>query len=131
MTKSIEYRVPDFLKEVQRAAYARWLERRAAALVIRDRNRGNTTAPPALYRVAIHKAAERSSGRDAYTGERLDWSLLSTCSIVELCAGKRRYKRRFALLPTVDHVGDGLSEADFERGPCRDACCPQEFECAS
>jgi hypothetical protein len=112
--KSLKHQVPDFLQEVRREAYARWLERKAAALDIRDRNRGNTTAPPALYRVAIHKAVERSGGRDAYTGERPDWSLLSTYSIVELGAGKRRYKARFALLPTVNHVGDGIGEADFE-----------------
>jgi hypothetical protein len=28
--------------------------------------------------------------------------------------GGRHYKAMLALLPTVDHVGDGLAEADFE-----------------
>jgi len=29
-------------------------------------------------------------------------------------SGYRTYKAGFALLPTVDHVGDGLGEADFK-----------------
>lgn len=45
-------------------------------------------------------------GKDAYTGEVLDWNLLSEWKNDNAKAGKRKYKKEFALLPTVDHVGE-------------------------
>jgi hypothetical protein len=54
-----------------------------------------------------------SEGRDAYTGERLDWTLLSKYNNEESKAGRHGYKSGFALLPTVDHVSAGATEANF------------------
>lgn len=65
------------------------------------------------YKIAIHKAVVLSEGRDQYTGEMLHWRLLGQYRNAESKAGRRRYKAKFALLPTVDHVGDGLGLADF------------------
>jgi hypothetical protein len=59
-------------------------------------------------------AVAASYGRDAYTGEALDWSLLSRYENVESAEGGRSFKHGFAQLPTVDHVGDGLGPADFK-----------------
>jgi hypothetical protein len=53
-------------------------------------------------------------GRDAYTGEALDWSLISRYDNADSALGGRLYKHGFAKLPTVDHVGDGLGPADFK-----------------
>lgn len=110
-----KYALPTFLVgEVDQAAYQRWLERKAQAHVRRDRKRGNVTAIGDTYRVAIHAAVVASNGQDAYTGEALDWSLLSRYDNVESAEGGRSYKHGFARLPTVDHVGDGLGSADFK-----------------
>ena len=68
----------------------------------------------AQYKVVIHQAVIESNGFDAYTNEQLDWSLLSQYNNEESKKYRREYKKRFALLPTVDHVGDGLGAADFK-----------------
>jgi hypothetical protein len=82
--------------------------------VRRDRKRGNTKATNAAYKVAIHRAVQCCGGHDHYTGEHLDWSLLSKYRNAESKAQGRRYKATLALLPSADHVGDGLGEADFK-----------------
>jgi hypothetical protein len=110
-----KYQVPDFLSlAATQAGYEKWLRGRATAHVRRDKKRGNTTASNEVYRIAIHRAVIHSGGRDHYTGEQLDWSLLSQYRNEKSRAQGRRYKATFALLPSVDHVGDGLGEADFK-----------------
>jgi len=109
-----KYELPDFLKtETSQLAYERWLRRKAAAQVKRDRKRGNPTANGERYRLAIHQAVVGCEGKDSYTGEGLRWDLISTYCNESSRAGRRRYKATLALLPTVDHVGDGLGPADF------------------
>ncbi len=92
----------------------RWLQRKAMAHVKRDRKRGNRAASVAEYKRAIHDAVCASEGKDAYTNERLKFALISTWDNVKSKAGRRRYKAKFALMPTVDHVGDGRGPADFK-----------------
>lgn len=111
----LKYHLPAFLDGiVDQAAYQRWVERKVDAHVRRDRKRGNSAAIGEAYRLAIHAAVIASEGRDAYTGTQLDWSLLSRYSNAESADGKRTYKHKFACLPTVDHVGDGLGPTDFQ-----------------
>lgn len=106
--------MPGFLRGVvTQPKYEKWLHRKAIAHVRRDRKRGNTSATNAEYKVAIQKAIQECDGIDAYTGEKLDWTLLSKYDNKESRSGGREYKRQFALLPTVDHVGDGTGPADF------------------
>ena len=115
MAKPRKYQRPDFLgSAATQESYEKWLHGRAVAHVKRDRARGNTTATNELYKIAIHRAVLNSEGRDHYTGEILDWSLLGRYSNEESKAHGRRYKATLALLPSVDHVGDGLGEADFK-----------------
>jgi len=52
-------------------AYSRWLQRKAVALVKRDRGRGNKSATISGYKQAIHKAVIASAGCDAYTAKIL------------------------------------------------------------
>ncbi len=110
-----KYQLPSFLLgEVSQEVYERWLRRKAQAHVKRDRRRGNETAIGEAYRSAIHSAVVESGGRDAYTGEKLDWSLISQYNNDDSQENGRHYKRGFALLPTVDHVVDGTGPADFK-----------------
>ncbi len=109
------YELPPFLLgQVQQEAYERWLRRKARAQLKRDRQRGNDTANGEAYRVAIHLAVLESKGCDSYTGEKLDWSIISQYDNDESKEHGRHYKHRFALLPTVDHVGDGTGSANFK-----------------
>ena len=110
-----KYATPGFLRGiVDQVVYGRWLHRKAVAHVRRDRKRGNPAATIEGYKIAIHKAVIESGGNDPYTGEALDWSLLSTYDNDESKKHGRRYKAKFALLPTADHVGDGTGPAIFK-----------------
>jgi hypothetical protein len=110
-----KHSMPEFLKgkKVTPEIYERWLGRKAMAHVKRDRNRGHSKASVAQYKEAIHAAVLQSKGFDAYTGEELDWTLLSKYNNEESKAGRHGYKAGFALLPTVDHVSAGATEASF------------------
>jgi hypothetical protein len=116
MQKPRKYQIPDFVASmgVTQVAYQKWLHGRAVAHVKRDKKRGNRTATTEMYKIAIHRAVQICEGSDHYTGETLDWSLLSKYSNEESKAQGRHYKATLALLPSVDHVGDGLGEADFK-----------------
>lgn len=105
--------MPAFLEgHISPEAYDRWLNRKAVAHVKRDRARGRAAAR-AEYKAAIHQAVVMSEGRDAYTGEQLDWHLVSTYSNEASSEGRHAYKATLALLPTVDHFEAGVSAADF------------------
>ncbi|MDO8463421.1 MAG: hypothetical protein Q7S96_04105 [bacterium] len=112
--KKRKYGIPSFLEGViSQEKYERWLRRKAAAHLRRDRKYGNRVISGVIYRVAIHEAVKESNGKDAYTGERLDWKSLSEYSNIESAKGRRKYRARFALLPTVDHVDDRLASPNF------------------
>lgn len=76
--------------------------------------RGNENARFPEYREAIHKAVCDGGDRDAYTGERLNWKLILTYNNDESKKGRRKYKKKFWYLPTVDHVGDGMGRPNFK-----------------
>ncbi len=106
--------MPGFLENiVTPIAYERWLIRKAAAHVKRDRKRGHLCTGSA-YREAIHAAVIASNGKDAYTGEQLDWHLISTYDNELSGLGRHAYKAGFALLPSVDHVIAASTEASFK-----------------
>ncbi len=131
MPKLRKYRMPDFLTSVlTQDAYCKWLHRRAVAHVKRDRKRGNTTATNESYKLAIHAAVISSEGRDWYTGEQLDWSLASRYSNTDSQTQRRKYKATLALLPTIDHVSDGLGDADFKVCAWRTNDAKSDLNCA-
>jgi hypothetical protein len=114
MASSIKYQRPDFLPvTVKQVDYGRWLRRKAIAHVRRDKVRRNKAATSERYRVEIHRAVVESRGMDYYTGERLKWSLIGKYRNAESKAIGRDYKRRFGLLPTVDHFGHRDGDANF------------------
>ncbi len=106
--------LPEFLVgRVNPLVYERWLTRKAAAHLKRDRKRGHEGISGSTYRDEIHKAVLASDGRDFYTGEELDWSLLSKYNNEESSAGRYGYKAGFALLPTVDHIESARMNSGF------------------
>ena len=112
--KHRKYQLPDFLSgKVTQARYEKWLKAKAAAHLKRDKKRGNAAVTNQAYKEAIHNAVIGSRGLDHYTGEWLDWTQIGQYDNAESKAKRRKYKTEFALLPTIDHVGDGLGEPDF------------------
>lgn len=106
--------LPPFLEgKITIATYERWLQRKAAAHAKRDQKRFENWKSGSSYRDDIHQAVLRSEGKDAYTGEDLDWSLLSKYNNEESRAGRHGYKAGFALLPTVDHIESNNRVATF------------------
>lgn len=107
-------RLPHFLENhVDDKKYKHWLKRTAKAHVTRDRKRGYQNINADGYRKAIHEAVLASDGRDVYTGEGLDWHLISKYNNEESKAGRHHYKAKFALLPTVDHVESAVPDSGF------------------
>jgi hypothetical protein len=81
--------------------------------VKRDKKRGNLVCGTDSYRRAIHAAVCAGGDRDAFTDEPLRWDLIRTYDNAESKSGRRGYKKQFALLPTVDHLDDGLGLPKF------------------
>jgi hypothetical protein len=111
----VRWNLPPFLEgsAVTRKAYARWLKAKAKTHCGRDCKRGNTTATAKAYREAIHAAVMISDGLCHYTGEPLRWDLIGLWNDEDSKKGRRVFKAKFADLPTLDHVGDGLGAPDF------------------
>jgi hypothetical protein len=108
-----KHTLPAFLNnQVDPSTYEKWLNRKAKTHVKRDRKRDHICRS-AAYREAIHAAVNLSDGKDAYTNEVLDWSLISTYRNEDSKQGRHAYKSRFALLPTVDHVSADATKASF------------------
>lgn len=98
------YTAPQFLSDcVSQAQYDRWLDRKARAHVRRDRDTA-VDISVSVYKQLIHDAVCASEGRDAYTGETLDWTLISKWRNDEAKRLGSTYKKNFALLPSIDHV---------------------------
>src|SRR5438876_12263725 len=111
---SVKYPFPEFLRgQCSEAAYLRWLARKAGVHVRRDRARGNSRVTLEEYKRAIHAEVAASGGRDFYSGQPLRWNLISKFENEAARQGRRQYKKSFADLPTVDHVGEGLGAPEF------------------
>jgi hypothetical protein len=104
MSDKSRYPVPADLG-IEHATYIRWLRRKAAAHLIRDRKRfPHLELTGEQFRQDIHKAVCDHGTHDFYTGEELNWQLVSTYDKAASKLGRTAYKLTFALLPTVDHV---------------------------
>lgn len=112
---AIKYELPQFLEgtDLERDKYARWLHRKAQSHARRDGRRRRQQISTSEYKQAIHEAVRDSNGRDFYTGEDLDWSLIGDYDNDEAKQGGLEYRRRFALLPTVDHEDPEAQEPVF------------------
>jgi hypothetical protein len=113
--KLSKYSLPGCLKgKCETVKYSRWLLRKASAHVRRDRKRnGKDSCTVGGYRVRIHQAVMTGGDRDFYTGEPLDWSLIGKFENIAAKAGRSPYKKRFAMLPTVDHTFDEEGKPKF------------------
>ena len=107
---------PEWLiNQCRQEVHVRWLSRKAAAHCRRDRHRhADSPASVRSCKGAIHQAIITSRGNDAYLGESLSWTLLSTYRYKVFKVRKRAFKHSHAQLPTVDHVDDGSTDPEFK-----------------
>lgn len=125
------YPVPTTLG-ISQETYIRWLRRKAAAHVKRDRKRCEHEITGEEYRRLIHAAIVEHGTHDFYTGEPLNWQLVCTYSNEDSQAGRSEYKAGFATLPTVDHVMGKDGRYDFvicgwRTNDCKNDLSYQEF----
>lgn len=113
MNKS-KYYLPSFLEDlISEEDYKKWLDRKASTHYKRDKKRGNNKITRSEYKRAIHNAVLQGGQFDAYTGEMLHWELIRHYDNEKAKKGRKKYKKKFAKLPTVDHVDDGMGEPNF------------------
>lgn len=112
MRETSRYTVPKALG-VDQTIYIRWLRRKAKAHLDRDRKRVTHEITGEEYRRLIHAAVCDHGTHDFYTGEALNWSLISSYDNKKSAEGRSRYKASFALLPTVDHISGENGRYDF------------------
>ncbi len=123
-----KYNLPEFLKGIiDLKDYRHWLKNKAISHSRRDRGRGNKKATIEKYKVAVHNAVIKSKGIDAYTKEKLDWKLINKYENKKAHEGGRIYKRKFDLLPSVDHIGDGKGKPDFKICAMRTNCAKSDL----
>lgn len=104
-----KYKLPEGFPKVDQSDYERWLQRKAQSLVKRDRQwlkeqNSEKKLVIKVYKKAIHKAVCECKGVDAYTGEKLRWDLLSKWDNSRAEKEKENYKKKFVLLPVIDHA---------------------------
>lgn len=100
-----DYQIPEFLKKLcNEEDYRTWLTRKANAHLKRDKKRWAVTDTRENYKRAIHKAVIDSKGIDAYTGKKMNWTLICQYDNEESKIGRSEYKKQFSELPTFDHV---------------------------
>lgn len=121
-----KYPIPAFLsaKGISQEAFGRWLDKVTVAHLVRDRKRIKEQIVPAIYRRAIYHAVIERPGRDYYTGEELDWTLL------QHFAGKRIPEREEKKVPTVDHENISATEPVFRICSMRTNKCKSDYEVA-
>ena len=107
--KSLKYQLPTFLVGVvSQEIYSKWLNSKTKTHLKRDKKL-NPNASGKSYKESIHQAVLQSNGKDAYTGEDLNWKLINQYDNTKSKLLGRTYKHQFALLPTLDHVSERSS----------------------
>ena len=92
--------------------YSDLIRKKAVAVTRRDKRRGGEyTVKQAIE--AINQAFHRCNGFDPYDGSKLNPKQLGEYKNEDAKAEGAANKRRFAMLPTVDHV-KAEPEPDFE-----------------
>jgi hypothetical protein len=132
LNTTTRYPMPDFMEgQCASKTYSKWLRVKADTLLRRDKKRGKPYAAAAtqgMYAAKIHQAVVRNGERDPYTGEALAWELIGTWDTSR--KQPEGYKKKFALLPTVDHIDQDVLEFEicsWRANGCKSDLYPAEF----
>jgi len=132
-----KYNLPDFLRgRISLEKYRRWLRGRGATLFARDRKKRRPYAMisngGSFYSGLIHTAVCQGAAADPFTGRPLAWELISTKDDFSNGPHDIAFMKKFAQLPTVDHI-DPMSKTlafeicSFEINKCKASLDPEEF----
>ena len=82
--------------------------------VRRARKRGFQNISVSHYKELIHRAVLESKGKDAYTGKKINWKLISKYDNTQSKKLRYSYKKRFSNLPTIDHETQKKKSPSFK-----------------
>jgi len=111
----LKYRLPSFLSGIcTQTGYSKWLLNKADKIIKRDRRRNKSYVVNMTmkdYAQKIHAAVLKNGMFDPYTGDKMDWKLISKWD----CSKDQPdgYKKKFAMMPTVDHVHADILEFEI------------------
>ena len=90
--------------------FSEWVMKKGYSLYQRDLKRTKEKFKDKYtytdYRSKICEAIQNipDAGKDYYTGEKLNWDLIGQYNNSDAQQEGKAYKRKFALMPTVDHI---------------------------
>jgi hypothetical protein len=132
LTLNVKHPLPDFLKgRITAIIYSTWLSRKAESLLNLDKKRGKpyaANADQSSYSDKIHQAVLKCGERDPYTGDVLAWELIGTWDTSH--KQPEGYERKFALMPTVDHITSDVLEFEicsWQSNKCKSDLKPEEL----
>ena len=132
----IKYHLPAFLQgRISEPAYDKWLNAKANTLRQRDLKTKRVFAEAnskAMYKEKIHAAVIANGQYDRYTGDALQWELISTWDPKKTKVLQASYRDKFLLMPTVDHVDPEGETLEFEivswlANDCKSGLNPTQF----
>ncbi len=131
---TFQYPLPPFLKGVvSQRGYCMWLMNKGENLRRRDikLNRPYSKVnSETVYNQKVHQAVLDGGEFDPFTGEKLNWGLVSKERNMETESYTNDYLNTYALYPVVDHTNP--EEFEFEicsliSNECKSSLTPDEF----
>jgi len=127
-----KYPLPAFLEgRCTPSVFYKWMNCKADTLFRRDKKRGMPyakTASKSIYKAKIYAAVVASGNLDPFTGDSLAWELIGSWDDTK--ASSDEYKRKYALLPTIDHADVDVLEFEICSwlvNECKCDLTPEEF----
>jgi hypothetical protein len=112
------YFLPDYLNGVLTLdGYRKWIEDKSHHVFVKDQKRrrpcvaGHSCAD---YKMTIQKAVWANGPLDPYTGDPLGWKSIGARSPGKAKAGRKVLLKRFAMMPTIDHVDPEATDLRLE-----------------
>jgi hypothetical protein len=113
-----QYFLPDFLNGVLTLdQYREWIEDKSHHVFVKDQKRRRPCAAGhscADYKMAIHRAICANGLLDPYSGEEMGWKLVGVLDPDKAKAGRKVFLKRFAMMPTIDHVDPEATDLKLE-----------------
>jgi hypothetical protein len=114
----VRYVLPSFLEGIcTPEKFRHWIDKKAKVLFQRDKKKGRSSAlngTKESYKQTIYAAVIAAGLCDPYTGEKMDWAIIGTWDPVGKNYDPGTFKKKYSLLPTVDHTNPDKDTLEFE-----------------
>jgi hypothetical protein len=128
------YMLPPFLQGVVSLKdYRDWLDHKANHLWVRDNKLNRPCAkenPIRAYKQKIHQAVIDGGEFDPYTGEKINWELISKVKTLKREEYVNDFLNANAMLPAVDHINPeefGFEICSWISNESKSCMTPEEF----